>query len=342
MTVLNKEKITQKSTSGFPNVRMRRLRQHPKLRDLVRETNLTVNDLVLPLFIKVGRDIKSPIDTLPGHFQFSIDQLKSEIKTITDLNIPAVLLFGIPEAKDEHGAVALNANGIIQQAIQEIKSITPDLLVISDLCFCEYTKHGHCGVVTKNYRDELDVENDATLQMLNEQAISHAQAGADIIAPSGMMDGVVQAIRSGLDQAGFSQVAILSYAVKYASSFYGPFRSAAEYALQFGDRSTYQMDPANAERAFREAQLDVQEGADMLMVKPAHTYLDIIFRIKQKFPSVPLGAYHVSGEYAMLKAAAEKGWLDENKVMLESLLSIKRAGADFIITYFAKDAARLL
>lgn len=323
----------------FPNTRLRRLRQHPKLRELVCENRLDVNDLVYPLFIKEGQQIKKPIASMPGQYQMSIDQLDSEIKEIASLKIPAVLLFGIPADKDEVGSASWQDNGVIQSAIRKIKQIAPDLLVITDVCFCEYTNHGHCGVL-RDYHYGMDVDNDPTLVNLVKQAVSHAQAGADVVAPSGMMDGMVSAIRLGLDSAGYSHVPILSYAVKYASSFYGPFREAAEGAPQFGDRRSYQMDIANGEQVLREAELDVHEGADMLMVKPANIYADVIYRVKQKFPSIPLCVYQVSGEFAMLHAAAEKGWLNLEKVMFESLISLKRAGADFIITYFAKDVAR--
>lgn len=322
--------------------RPRRLRANAMLRELVTETQLSVSDLVLPLFIRYGTGIKKPISSMSGHFQLSIDQLKTEIAEITALKIPAVILFGIPEKKDAAGSCAWHADNIIQQAIREIKTHAPDLLVIADLCFCEYTDHGHCGVVEKNARGEWDVHNDKTLELLAKQAVSLAQAGADILAPSGMMDGMVQAVREALDENNFQHLPILSYAVKYASSFYGPFREAAEGAPQFGDRKTYQMDPRNAREALREAELDVEQGADMLMVKPAQNYLDIIYRIKQQFPAMPLGAYQVSGEFAMIKAAAEKGWINESQAMMESLIAIKRAGADFIITYFSKDVARIL
>lgn len=326
----------------FPQVRMQRLRHSANLRALVREHRLAVEDMVLPLFIKEGRGIKNPIQSLAGHYQFSVDCLREEIQQIVALKIPAVILFGIPLHKDSHGSSALVANGVIQTAIAAIKEWAPELLVISDLCFCEYTDHGHCGIIASYHQNEVMVDNDATLALLAEQAVSHARAGADIIAPSGMMDGMVQAIRLALDQHGFINTPILSYAVKYASAFYGPFREAAgSGAPQHGGRQTYQMDPANAQNGLREAELDVLEGADMLMVKPAHTYLDMIFRIKQRFPALPLGAYHVSGEYAMIKAAAAQGWLDEDRAMLEALIAIKRAGADFIITYFAKKVASL-
>ncbi|MCH9770076.1 MAG: porphobilinogen synthase [Gammaproteobacteria bacterium] len=325
--------------TGYPNLRMRRLRQHPALRALVREHHLQVSDLVLPLFIKAGQNIKNPLDALPGHYQLSVDCLAAEIQSIVALNIPAVLLFGIPSYKDAMGSAALQDNGVVQQAIRKIKMLSAKTLVIADLCCCEYTDHGHCGALLNNTGE---VDNDQTLKLLAKQAVSLAAAGADVIAPSGMMDGMVQAVRRALDQAGYQNVAILSYAVKYASAFYGPFREAAEGAPKFGDRSSYQMDPANALRSLREAELDIQEGADILMVKPASNYLDVIYRIKQKFPSVPLAAYHVSGEFALIKAAAEKGWVDEQQAMCESLLAIKRAGADFIITYYAKDLAALL
>lgn len=319
--------------------RLRRLRQHEALRTLIQETNLSVNDLVYPLFIKQGVREKKPIASMPGQYQLGLIHLKEEIQEIIHLGIPAVLLFGIPECKDAQGSAALNDSGIIQQAIQEIKQLAPQLLIISDICFCEYTDHGHCGVISDK-TGKIDVDNDETLKLLVAQSISHAKAGCDVIAPSGMMDGMISAIRTGLDKAGFSHLPILSYAAKYASSFYSPFREAAEGAPQFGDRRTYQMDPANAKEALREIDLDVQEGADMLMVKPALSYLDIIHQTKQRYPQIPLCAYQVSGEYAMVKAAAQLGWIDEKKVALEMLLSIKRAGADFIISYFAKDVAR--
>lgn len=324
------------SQSGFPVSRMRRLRRTPQLRSLLQENTVSVSDLVLPLFIKAGNNIKNPISSMPGHFQLSLDHLSAEIEEIKQLNIPAVILFGIPEEKDAMGSSALDDNGIIQQSIKLIKKIAPELLVITDLCFCEYTDHGHCGVMNA---DGQTVDNDKTLELLGIQAVSHARAGADIIAPSGMMDGMVKAIRAALDQHHFQDIPILSYAVKYASAFYGPFRVAAEGAPQFGDRKTYQMNPANANEALREAALDVAEGADMLMVKPAQNYLDIIYRVKQSFPALPLCAYQVSGEFAMIKAAGEKNWIDEKAVMMETLLAIKRAGADFIITYFAKEVA---
>ncbi len=323
----------------YPKLRMRRLRRHPKLRDLTREHSLSVDDIVLPLFIKAGRGINQPIASMPSQNQFSVDQLDFEIKSIVDLQIPAVILFGIPSYKDATGSAALDENNVIAQAIAKISKQAPDLLIIADLCCCEYTDHGHCGVVIKKDHGEFVVDNDATLELLAKQAVNLAKAGAHVIAPSGMMDGMVQAIREALDQAGFPHIPILSYAAKYSSAFYGPFRDAAEGAPQFGDRSSYQMDPANAARGVREATIDVIEGADMLMVKPAQNYLDVIYRVKQAHPAIPLAAYQVSGEFAMIKAAAERGWLDEEKAMLESLLAIKRAGADFIISYFAKQFA---
>jgi porphobilinogen synthase len=330
--------------AGFPSLRLRRLRQNEAMRRLVRETQLGVDDLVLPLFVKAGHELRVPIDSMPGQFQFSLDQLAHEIKEIVALNIPAVLLFGIPQAKDARGSDALNDEGVIARAVKQIKQQAPDLLVITDLCFCEYTDHGHCGVLRANHSgmQTVEVDNDQTLALLVEQAIVQARAGADIIAPSGMMDGMIGAIRQGLDKAGFEHVTLLSYAVKYASSFYGPFREAAEGAPMQGDRRGHQMDYANACEALREAELDVLEGADMLMVKPALAYLDVIYRVKQQHPGVPLGAYCVSGTYAMLKAAGEKGWLNEIPVVLETLTAIKRAGADFIINYHAKEIARLL
>lgn len=323
-------------------VRLRRLRQHSSLRDLVSEHRLSMKDFVLPLFIKAGNGIKHPIKSMPGHYQLSVDQLDEEIRTIIDSKINAVMLFGIPDHKDAIGSAALRADGIIPRAIQKIKNFAPNLLVIADLCFCEYTDHGHCGVVEKNVRGQMDVHNDKTLVLLAQQAVHLAKVGADVIAPSGNMDGMVRAIRQGLDHADLTETPILSYAVKFASALYGPFREAAEGAPKFGDRKTYQMDPANGNVALREAELDIIEGADMLMVKPAQFYLDIVYRVKQKFPGVPLGAYQISGEFAMIKAAAQNGWVDEKSAMLESLIAIKRAGADFIITYFAKDMAALL
>lgn len=325
------------SKGAFPKTRLRRLRQSPQTRNLARETTLRVEQLVLPLFIIHGRGIKNPISSMPGHFQFSLDNLKDEIKIITDLGIKNIILFGIPEHKDNLGSDSYADNGIIQQAIVLIKNLNQELLIISDVCFCEYTDHGHCGVL-KNDSD-ITIDNDRTLELLVKQAVSHARAGVDIIAPSGMMDGMVQAIREGLDVAGFHHLPILSYSAKYSSSMYGPFREAAKGAPSFGDRRSHQMDYANSQEALRECALDVTEGADMLMVKPAHTYLDVIFQVKQNFPALPLGAYHTSGEFAMIKAAAANGWINEKTSAMEVLTAIRRAGADFIISYFAKDAA---
>lgn len=333
---------TSKSNPGhFPAVRMRRLRSRPALRDLVRETQLTVHDFIYPLFIRWGKNARIPIGSMPGQFQLSIDQLREEIREIEDLGLRGVILFGIPESKDAVGSDAFSEDGIIQQAVRAIREISGELAVMTDVCFCEYTDHGHCGVL-RDTGHGLDVDNDATLENLVREAVSHCQAGADVIAPSGMMDGMIQALRGGMDAAGFELVPILSYAAKYSSAFYGPFRDAAESAPQFGDRRTYQMDPANGAEALREVALDLAEGADMLMVKPALSYLDIIRRVKEAHSEVPLAAYNVSGEYAMIKAAAANGWLDEKRTALEMLLSIKRAGADMILTYFARDAARWL
>ena len=327
------------SGPGFPNLRMRRLRQHPTLRDLVRETEVTVRDLILPLFVRPGTDTRQPIASMPGHSQLSVDLLSAEVAEIVDLGIPGVILFGIPPWKDLTGSAAVRDDGIVQQAIGQIKEASAGLLVIADLCLCEYTDHGHCGVVVDRGAF-TDVDNDATLELLAQQAVSLAKAGADVIAPSGMMDGMVAAVRRALDAAGFEQTPILSYAAKYASAFYGPFRDAAESSPQFGDRRSYQMDPANSREALREVALDLAEGADLVMVKPALAYLDVICRVKQAHPEVPLCAYNVSGEYSMLKAAGAQGWLDERRTMIEILTSIKRAGADMIITYSAKDFAR--
>ena len=326
---------------NFPSVRLRRLRQHPVLREMVRETEVSVRDLILPLFVRPGSNVRQPINSMPGHAQLSLDLLAEEAREVGSLGIPAVILFGIPDHKDATGSRACRDDGIIPRAVQAVKKAAPELLVITDVCFCEYTDHGHCGVVTTR-TGRPDVDNDATLKLLVDQSLAHARAGADVIAPSGMMDGFVGAIRRGLDEASFEHIPILSYAAKYASGFYGPFREAAESAPQFGDRASYQMDPANSGQALREVALDVAEGADMLMVKPALSYLDVIHRVKQAHPGVPLAAYNVSGEFAMVKAAAANGWIDERRVTLEILTSIKRAGADMILTYSAKDAARWL
>ncbi len=333
--------FTTQAPTGFPAVRMRRLRRHAALRDLVRETELNVRDLILPLFARHGKDTVIPIRSLPGHSQWSVDRLIDEALAASALGIPAVILFGIPDVKDPVGETACRDDGVVQQAVRAIKQAVPGLLVMTDLCFCEYTDHGHCGVIHE-VGGVSDVDNDATLPWLARQAVSHARAGADIVAPSGMIDGMVAVIRAGLDAAGYAQTPVLSYAAKFASGFYGPFREAADSTPQFGDRRTYQMDPANAGEALRETALDLAEGADMLMVKPALAYLDVIHRVKQAHPGVPLAAYNVSGEYAMLKAAAANGWIDEKRLTLEILTSIKRAGADMIITYSAKDAAAWL
>ena len=303
---------------------------------MIRETTLSVDDLILPLFITFGKGKKIAIKSMPGHFQLSVDNLAKEVREISTLGIPAVILFGIPEHKDEVGSEAYNPKGIIQQAIKAIKSKMPELIVITDVCMCEYTSHGHCGIIKQG-----DVDNDATLELLAKEALSHAKAGADMVAPSDMMDGRVGAIRKILDENGFSNIPIMSYAAKYASAFYGPFREAAESTPQFGDRRSYQMDPANSDEALREVKLDIEEGADIVMVKPALPYLDIIKRIKDEF-KYPVAAYNVSGEFAMIKAAEQLGWMDGQKAMMESLISIKRAGADLILTYFAKEAAKIL
>jgi porphobilinogen synthase len=326
-------------TAAFPAARPRRLRATPILRSLVRETELNPRDFVLPLFVRPGRGVRQEIASMPGNYQLSVDTLIDEMGSAKDLGIPAFLLFGIPTHKDPKGLVALEDDGIVQQALRATrKAFGQDVLLITDECFCEYTDHGHCGPLYE-IRGRVDVDNDATLPLLAEQCVSHAKAGADIVAPSGMMDGMVAAIRQGLDAAGFFDIPILSYAAKYASGFYGPFRDAAESPPQFGDRNTYQMDPANADEAMKEVALDVAEGADLLMVKPALAYLDIIRRVKDKF-GLPVAAYNVSGEFAMVKTAAKNGWIDERRVTLEILIGIKRAGADVIITYHAKDAVK--
>lgn len=320
----------------FPEYRPRRMRQNEAFRSLVRETRLAPAQLIYPLFVQPGKNRRDEISSMPGVFRLTIDQLAKEAQECLDLGVGGVILFGLPEKKDPMGSGAHARDGIIQRAIKELKNKAPELLVSTDVCLCEYTDHGHCGVIL-----EGDVDNDATLEVLARTALSHAQAGADMVAPSDMMDGRVAEIRQALDENNFSHVPIMSYAVKYASAFYGPFRDAADCAPQHGDRRGYQMDPANSREALREATLDVDEGADILMVKPAVAYLDIISRLRDEF-DLPIAAYHVSGEYAMIKAAAAKGWLDETRVMQETLLSIRRAGADIILTYFAKDMARLL
>ncbi len=321
---------------SFPEARPRRLRRTEAIRRLVRETRLSADQLVLPLFVRPGEGIRSPIGSMPGVFQFSVDELVKECHEAAKLGIQAVLLFGIPSGKDAVGSEAYALDGIVQRAIRALKAALPSLLVITDVCLCEYTSHGHCGVLRGQ-----EVENDATLELLAKMALSHAQAGADIVAPSDMMDGRVGAIRTALDRGGFQHAAIMAYSAKYASGFYGPFREAAGSAPQFGDRCGYQMDPANAEEALREVALDIQEGADIVMVKPALAYLDIIWRVKERF-GVPVAAYNVSGEFSMVKAAGEKGWLEERRIVLEVLTAIRRAGADILITYHAKDVARWL
>jgi porphobilinogen synthase len=329
------------TASGFPIVRPRRLRYHPLIRDLVRETTLSAADLILPLFVRPGRGIKKEIASMPGNYQLSVDRLVDEVGGAAELGIKAFILFGIPSSKDATGSSALADDGIVQEALRALrKAYTHSVLLITDECFCEYTDHGHCGVL-REMGGRLDLDNDATLPLLAKQCVSHARAGADMVAPSGMLDGMVQAIRAGLDAAGFSWLPIMSYAAKYASGFYGPFRDAAESPPQFGDRNSYQMDPANSDEALREVALDLQEGADIIMVKPALAYLDIIRRVKDRF-SVPVAAYNVSGEFAMVKAAAQRGWIDERRVTLEILTGIKRAGADLILTYFARDVAQWL
>lgn len=319
----------------FPTVRPRRLRANPTIRRMVRENNLTADDLIYPLFVCEGENINKPIGSMPDITQMSVDIIVKECVELEKMGLPAVILFGIPEHKDAVGSEAYNDNGIVQQAIRAIKKNCKEMLVITDVCMCEYTDHGHCGLLKGD-----DVDNDATLELLCKEAVSHARAGADIVAPSDMMDGRIGAIRDALDEEGFENIPIISYAVKYVSAFYGPFRDAAESTPAFGDRKTYQMDPANRLEAIKEAQLDIDEGADMLMVKPALPYLDIIRDVKE-LTELPLVAYNVSGEYSMIMGAIERGWLDE-KAIMETLLSIKRAGADLIITYFAKKALKMM
>ena len=321
---------------NFPTYRPRRLRRNERLRNLIRETTLEPRNLIYPLFVGPGKNLAQPVASMPGVAQLSVDRAVRECQEVNALGIPAVILFGIPERKDAAGSEAYEDTGVVQQAIRAIKETIPELLVITDVCLCEYTDHGHCGVVKNG-----DVDNDATLELLAEEALSHARAGADILAPSDMMDGRVAAIRKSLDANHFGQTPIMAYAAKYASGFYGPFREAAESTPQFGDRRSYQMDPANVEEALREVELDIREGADIVMVKPALAYLDVIYRVKQKF-GYPLAAYNVSGEYSMIKAAGQNGWIDEPRIMMEVLFAIRRAGADMILSYFAKDAARLL
>jgi porphobilinogen synthase len=326
----------------FPTTRLRRLRYHPAVRELVRETRLSPTSFILPLFVRPGEGVRQEISAMPGNYQLSPDKLLEELKTAVELGLGGVMLFGIPDKKDAAGSDALSDDGIIATAIRAAKRAFPELLIVPDLCFCEYTDHGHCGPIAE-IGGRHEVDNDATLELLGRQAVVHARAGADMIAPSGMMDGMIGAIRGALDAAGFSHLPIMSYAAKYASAFYGPFREAAESAPKFGDRRSYQMDPAAAaEQAMREIELDLAEGADLIMVKPALPYLDIIRMAHERFPGVPLAAYNVSGEFSMVKAAAANGWLDERKTALECLTAIRRAGANIILTYWAKDAARWL
>ena len=320
--------------ANYPTKRLRRLRYNPLVRDLVRETELSKNDFIYPLFVVPGGNIRKPIKSMPGVFQLSIDELIKECKEVVSMGIPAVILFGIPEHKDEVGSEAYAVDGIVQKAIRAIKKEIKNLLIITDVCLCEYTSHGHCGVLNGE-----EVLNDETVDLLVKESLSHAEAGADMIAPSDMMDGRIAAIRKALDEKGFTKIPILSYAAKFSSGYYGPFRDAAEFAPAFGDRPLSQMDIANGDEAIREVETDIEEGADIVMVKPAGPYLDIIRRVKDKF-GMPTCAYQVSGEYAMIKAAGQNGWIDEERVMIESLIAIKRAGADMFLTYFAKDAAR--
>ena len=330
------------NTSGFPTVRLRRLRSSPILREMVRETTLTASDFILPLFVRPGRGVRTEISSMPGNYQLSPDTLVDEIGEAKELGVKSFMLFGIPSKKDPQGLVALEDDGIVQTALRTVrKAFARDVYLLADECFCEFTDHGHCGILHHKADGQLDVDNDATLLNLVQQCISHVKAGADMVAPSGMLDGMVGAIRRGLDEVGFPHVPIMAYSAKYASGFYGPFRDAAESPPQFGDRNTYQMDPANGDEAMREVALDVAEGADIVMVKPALSYLDIIRRTKETF-RMPVAAYNVSGEFAMVKAAARNGWIDERRVTMEILTSIRRAGADMILTYHAKDAAKWL
>jgi porphobilinogen synthase len=320
----------------FPIHRYRRLRSNPVIRKMVRETSVSPDDFIYPLFVTFGKGIRKEISSMPGCYQESVDQLVINAKEVYSLGIPAVILFGIPENKDELGTGAYAEDGIVQQAIKVIKDAVPELYVITDVCLCEYTSHGHCGIVAKG-----DVDNDKTLRLLSLEAVSHAKAGADMVAPSDMMDGRVAAIRAALDQEGFAGTPIMAYAAKYASAFYGPFREAAESTPQFGDRRSYQMDPANRREALKEVAMDIAEGADIVMVKPALAYLDIISDVRNTF-NLPVAAYNVSGEYSLVKAAAQLGWIDEERAMMEILTSIRRAGADLILTYFAKEAAKII
>lgn len=324
---------------AFPEHRPRRLRRNPTIRRMVRETRVTADNLILPLFVREGSGVRNPIASMPGQCQWSVDTLAEEAKAVADAGVPAVILFGIPDRKDAAGTSAHAQDAVVCRAVEAIKRAAPDLCVITDVCLCEYTDHGHCGVLKKNRDGNLDVDNDATLEALVKEALAHAAAGADMVAPSDMMDGRVGAIRRALDAAGHTEVAIMAYSAKFASAFYGPFRDAAESPPQFGDRSSYQMDPANSLEALREIALDIEEGADIIMVKPALPYLDVLRAARDRW-DVPLAAYLVSGEYAMIKAAAANGWLDEKRAVLEMLTGIRRAGAQMILTYWAKDAAR--
>lgn len=327
---------------GFPTVRPRRLRSREAIRRMVRETRLSVDQLILPLFIKDGKG--GPVRSMPGVSQLTVDQAVREAKEATRLGIPAVILFGIPKRKDDEATEAYDSDGIVQRAVRAIKDKVSEMVVITDVCLCEYMSHGHCGIVSSpksKVQSQKVIENDASLELLSRIAVSHAEAGADIVAPSDMMDGRVKTIRCGLDEAGFSKIPIMSYAVKYSSAFYGPFREAAESTPKFGDRKSYQMDPANVREAIREARLDAEEGADIIMVKPALAYLDVIAAVRCAV-NLPIAAYNVSGEYSMIKAAGERGWIDEKAVMMETLLAIRRAGADLILTYFAKHAAKII
>ncbi|HJN02061.1 MAG: porphobilinogen synthase [Nitrospinota bacterium] len=320
----------------FPITRLRRLRKNENLRRMIRETRLSVDNLIYPLFVTFGKGVKDEISSMPGHYRFSVDKITEEVKEAQNLKIPAIILFGIPEHKDEVGSEAYNKCGVVQGAVKAIKSATPEIIVITDVCIDEYTSHGHCGLVKGD-----EILNDPTLELLSKMALTHVEAGADMVAPSDMMDGRVGAIRETLDDNGFDNIPIMAYSAKYASAFYGPFREAADSEPKFGDRKSYQMDPPNSEEAMREVLLDIEEGADIVMVKPALPYLDIIYRVKHEL-GMPVAAYNVSGEFSLIKAAGQKGWVDEERVMMEALISIKRAGADMILTYFAKEAARVL
>lgn len=324
---------------SFPDTRMRRLRRNATLRRMVAETRVSVDDLILPLFVRPGRNVKNPIASMPGQFQWSVDTLVDEARQVRDAGVPAIILFGIPESKDPEGTAAFADDAIVCRAVEAVKKACPDLCVITDVCMCEYTGHGHCGALRANRDGVLDVDNDATLELLVKEAVAHARAGADMVAPSDMMDGRVGAIRAALDDEGFSDVPIMAYSAKYASAFYGPFRDAAESPPQFGDRASYQMDCRNQREALREMELDIEEGADILMVKPALAYLDVLHAAREAF-DLPLAAYLVSGEYAMVKAAAANGWIDEQRTALEMVTAIRRAGAKMILTYWAKDIAR--